>query len=64
MVATHGEADQGSPTLNRVCTDFPDPLNGSLSNVLSKLAVGVRVVGDGETQRKLNLNLNLNLNYT
>ena len=26
--------------------------NGSLSNVLSKLAVGVRVVGDGETQRK------------
>jgi len=21
--ATHGEADQGSPTLNRVCTDFP-----------------------------------------
>ena len=26
MVATHGEADQGSPTLNRVCTDFPDLL--------------------------------------
>ena len=26
--------------------------NGSLSKVLSKLAVGVRVVGDGETQRK------------
>ena len=26
--------------------------NGSLSNVLSRLAVGVRVVGDGETQRK------------
>jgi hypothetical protein len=26
--------------------------NGSPSNVLSKLAVEVRVVGDGETQRK------------
>jgi hypothetical protein len=26
LVATHGEADQGSPTLNRVCTDFPDLL--------------------------------------
>jgi hypothetical protein len=29
-----------------------EPPPGSLSNVLSKLAVGVRVVGDGETQRK------------
>ena len=27
-------------------------LNGSLSNVLSRLAVGVRVDGDDETQRK------------
>jgi hypothetical protein len=23
LVAMHGEADQGSPTLNRVCIDFP-----------------------------------------
>ena len=36
---------------------------GSLSNVLSRLAVVVRVDGEDETQRKeheLNLNLNLN----
>jgi hypothetical protein len=30
LVATHGEADQGSPTLNRVCTDFPDLLSAVL----------------------------------
>ena len=36
--------------------------NGSLSNVLSRLAVGVRVDGDGETQRKeLELELELEL---
>jgi hypothetical protein len=28
LVATHGEADQGSPTLNRVRHRFPGPTEG------------------------------------
>ena len=36
---------------SQVYINYRQP-NGSLSKVLSKLAVGVRVVGDGETQRR------------